>query len=423
MPAAMRSWLPFASGMLLALVAGIGIGRITGSSGSADSSADAAKSSRVGSGAAAGAAGRGGREDAASARARARAAQDVGGATANGAGLAAILDTPSRLDRTQRLLAFLDRLPVEQFGAVYQEFRDSPLAALRGSERSLVLQAWAERDPFAALGFLQQNGAEDWERETAVGAWASKDPQAAMAWAESAPDEGTVNNWQLGALRGIAATSPELARDLLARMPASETRGRALESMRPYVARQGFDYAAGWIDGIGDAALHGEAARMMAGDLASLDPARAGSWNASIADTEVRRAVSETVSDRWARVDLDAAKRWVEGLPENTRTEAAEGIARQYARQDPAEAANWLARLGNNPDLDGARRVFIEESFRRDPAASLGFVVNLTDAKAREGYYNRLVNGWMHRDAEAARAWVNANATTLPQGVVNRALR
>jgi hypothetical protein len=321
------------------------------------------------------------------------------------------------------LLAFLDRLPADQFGAVYQEFRDSPLAALRGSERSLVLQAWAERDPLGALGFLQNNGAEDWERETAVSAWAAKDPQSAFAWAAGAADEGKVNNWQLGALRGIAATNPELARDYLVQMESGETRNHALEAMEPYLTRYGFDFAVNWVDGVSDAGLRGQASRMMANDLANLDPARAADWNRMIADTDLRRDISETVSDRWARVDLDAAKRWVESLPEDTRTEAAEGIARQYARQDAAAAASWLNRLGNNPDLDGARRVFIEESFRRDPEISLGFVSTLTDQRAREGYYYRLVGGWSGRDAQAARAWVSANATALPEGVVKRFLR
>ena len=160
---------------------------------------------------------------------------------------------------------------------------------------------------------------------------------------------------------------------------------------------------------------------MLAGDLASLEPTRAGAWNASIKDTAVRRDVSETVSDRWAAVDLNAARQWVERLPEDTRTEAAEGVARHYARQDPQQAAQWLTGLGTNPDLDGARRILIEESFRADPVTSLGFVANLADPQAREAYYNRLVKGWLRQDADAARNWVQQNATILPSGVVRRA--
>ena len=333
--------------------------------------------------------------------------------------LTSILGLPSRLDRTQRLLAFLDRLPSDQFASVYDELRNSPSANLLGSERSLILQAWAERDPHGALGFLQENEASDWERETAVATWAANDPQAAFAWASTAEDAGNVNNWLLGATRGIAATNPELARDFIAQLDG-RTRDQAIDAVRPYVMQYGFEYAANWISGVGDEAVRNRASREMARDLANLDPAQAGVWNAAIADTNTRRDVSETVSDRWARTDLEGARTWVESLPEDTKSEAAEGVARQFARQDPVAASQWLASLGDNPDLDGARRIFIEESFRRSPATSLEFVSNISDQRAQEGYYQRYLGGWMRRDEAAARDWINSNSQVLPERVVRR---
>ncbi len=333
--------------------------------------------------------------------------------------LKAIFESTSRLDRTQRLLAFLDRLPPEQFGAVYDEFRNMPGVNLRGSERSLILQAWAEKDPHSALGFLQEKGAEDWERETTVAAWAANDPQAAFAWASTAPDEGNVNNWLLGATRGIAAADPELARDFLGQLEG-ETRNQALNAMQPYVMQYGFDYAKDWIAGMGDEEMQGRASRQMARDLSNLDPVKASEWNTAMTNVDLRRDVSETVSDRWARQDLAAARAWVESLPENTRTEAAEGIARNYAREDAAAAGKWLAGLGNNPDLDGARQVFIEESFRKNPQTSLEFVANLSNNDAKNRYYWQNLGQWMRQDEPAARQWMNQNAQILPPQIVQR---
>lgn len=352
-------------------------------------------------------------------RKREEAGREGGSAKPVDKDLHAIMESTSRLDRTQRLLAFLDRLPADQFASVYDEFRNSPGANLRGSERSLILQAWAERDPHAALGFLQENGAQDWERETAVATWAANDPQAAFAWASSAEDEGEVNNWLLGATRGIAATDPELARDFLGQLEG-RTRDQALNAIQPYVLQFGFDYATGWIAGVGDEEVRNRASRSMAGDLANINPEQAARWNTAMTDVELRRDVSETVSDRWARTDLASARTWVEGLPENTKSEAAEGIARRYAREDAQAAGKWLAGLGDNPDLDGARRIFIEESFRSSPETSLEFVANLSDQRAQEGYYWRYLGGWMRRDEAAAREWMNGHAQNLPQRVVNR---
>lgn len=405
-------WILSVGGAALALGAGVMIGRI-----SAPSSASATAGSESSSG-------RADRPGAGLSLAERIQRKKEGEGREGGAkpvdkDLKSIMELSSRLDRTQRLLAFLDRLPADQFAAVYDEFRNSPGANLRGSERSLILQAWAERDPLSALGFLQQSGAQDWERETAVATWAANDPQSAFAWASSATDEGEVNNWLLGATRGIASTNPELARDFIAQLEG-RTRDQALDAVQPYVMQYGFDFATGWIAGVGDEETRNRASRSMARDLANLDPVQASQWNAGMTNVDLRRDVSETVSDRWARTDLASARLWVERLPEDTKSEAAEGVARQFARQDPVEAAKWLSGLGNNPDLDGARRIFIEESFRNSPETSLGFVANLSDPRAQEGYYWRYLGGWMRRDEAAAREWMANNSRNIPKQIVDR---
>lgn len=405
-----------AGGLVLALGAGVMIGRI---SAPGDTTADGTSAAWTASAKSGERASEGGLSLAE------RMQRKRGSETREGAGkpvdkdLQSIMESTSRLDRTQRLLAFLDRLPADQFASVYDEFRNSPGANLRGSERSLILQAWAERDPLSALSFIQEKGGDDWERETAVATWAANDPQAAFAWASTAKDEGDVNNWLLGATRGIAATNPELARDFIGQLEG-RTRNQALDAVKPYVMQYGFEYATAWIGGVDDEGVRNRAAREMARDLANLDPAQAGQWNAAMTDVETRRDISETVADRWARADLPAARTWVEGLPEDTKSEAAEGVTRRFAREDPAAAAQWLAGLGDNPDLDGARRILIEESFRNSPQTSLEFVSSISDQRAQEGYYQRYLGGWMRQDEAAARQWMNSNAQSLPERVVAR---
>lgn len=407
-------WIWSAGGVALALGAGVMIGRISAPEGdksaNGSGSASARSSERGGSDGRFGTAGnsRGKDKDG-----RAASAKSID------SNIKAIFESTSRLDRTQRLLAFLDRLPPEQFAAVYDEFRNMPGVNLRGSERTLILQAWAEKDPHSALAFLQDKGGEDWERETTVATWAANDPQGAFAWASTAEDEGNVNNWLLGATRGIAAADPELARDFLAQLEG-ETRNQALNAMQPYVMQYGADYAMNWLSGLGDEAMRNQASRSMARDIANLDPAKAAQWNGAMTNVELRRDISETVSERWARQDLAAARAWVERLPEDTRTEAAEGIAGRWAREDPAAAAKWLTGLGNNPDLDGARTVFIEQSFRSSPQASLEFVANLSDRNLQERYYQRNLGAWIQQDENAARRWLANNAQSLPPRIVQR---
>lgn len=336
----------------------------------------------------------------------------------------ALLETPSRLGRMQRLLAFLEELPDDGFGEVYRTLSDSPLGGDRQSERSLILEAWAERDPQAATAHLQENDADDWERETTLSTWASYDPDAAFTWAQNAEDDGRVNNWVVGTLRGMASASPELARDYLVNLEDEDTRNRSLRAIQSSVMRNGFDSATAWIAGIDEEnPLHERAARSLANDLAELDPAAAGAWASSLNDPGTRREVAETVSEDWARTDLDSARQWVETLPQDALTEAAEGITEAWAGQDPDAAARWLAGLGNDPELDGAKRDYIRETWRDHPEYALGMTTALNDPRRRNRTMRQVLGEWAERDSDAARNWATANQELIDPEVIQRVFR
>ena len=332
-----------------------------------------------------------------------------------------VLDSPSRLGRMQRLLAFLDQLPDGQFADVYRELSDSPLARDRQSELSLILQSWAERDPYAATAHLQENGAEDWERETTLSTWAAYDPQGAFAWASAAEDEGRINNWVVGALSGIASSNPELAREYLVGLESEHTQRESLRSIEAAILRNGFAATEAWIAGLDpESEVHSRAARYFADDLANLDPAEAGRWSESLTDAGTRREVSERVSEEWAEIDLDSARAWVETLPQDTMSEAAEGIIEEWAGRDPAEASQWLASLGNSPELDGARREFVRETWRQNPEAALGVSATVADAEDRNRVMSWTLGRWAREDQQAAADWVNANPTAVPAETIQR---
>lgn len=344
-------------------------------------------------------------------------------AAANPAQLDDLLSEVDRNNRTRRFLDYLARLSDDEFATLAAQLTTGPQAELRRNEYAMLLTEWAARDPYAAAEYLQTGAHDDWERETLLAAWAARDPQAAFDWAAAAPDEGEVNNWVGGAMRGIAASNPELARQLLESMEPGRTREHALRNSIGLIAALGAEQAGSWAAAIADESLRQEATRNLAWPLARTDAPSAGSWVASIADTPARRDASEIVSEQWARADLASARQWVESLPENTRTEAAEGVAQQFGRTDPQAGADWLRTLGDNPDLDGARRRFIDSAAGSDPATAATVVSTLSDQGAQNGYYQRIIGQWASRDANAARSWVNANAAALPEALVRRFVR
>ncbi|MFC7336683.1 hypothetical protein ACFQY0_05810 [Haloferula chungangensis] len=411
------SWTLTATSVPLALIAGIMLGR--SSSGESDATASSSDAPNRNIPTRSGLSG----DDSGSASKRDGSSRSSSSDDSTRQQLTAILESSSRLERTQRLLAFLDRLSTDQFASVYEELSDSPMANIRGSERSLILQAWAERDPMSAIAHLEENGADDWERETTLSTWAAIDPAGAFAWAASSEDDGGTNNWMVGTMRGIAATSPELARDFLTQMPDDRTRSRSLETMQGYVMQYGSEYAENWIAGISDSDLKNRASRYLANDLARLDPERAAQWSATITDPNTLREVSEDISESWARQDVESAKSWVMTLPDGARGEAVEGVASQYARQDPTAAAEWLNSLGNSPAYDDAREEVVRASYRQDPATSLNYISNIASERERNRNYERYLGDWMRRDADSARDWALNNQTVLPQNVVDRYLR
>jgi hypothetical protein len=336
------------------------------------------------------------------------------------AALKLALSDADRVTRTRQMLRFIDSLSPNEFQGVVDSFRANGLSKVRGSEYALLLHAWIEADPYAAVTYIEETEPSGNARRTAITAWAAADPYAAAAWVEGREDEGSTNDWTVGLLRGIASNDPELARQTLEGLEAGRTRSSGMEAILPYVMQHGFDFTADWIASIENEDLQRGTARRAARELTRTDPEQAGTWISSMVSVNSRRDASEEVSDEWARSDLESARRWAESLPEDTRTEAAEGVARHMARQDPERTAEWLDSLGDNPDLDGARRIFLSESANQNPQVALENVYTLSEQSDQSRMYGQILSHWSRQDNDAARLWVLDNATTLPAGLVKR---
>lgn len=330
------------------------------------------------------------------------------------------LANADRVTRTRNLLRLIDTLSPDEFHGVIEAFRADGLSRIRGSEYSLLINAWVQADPYAAVEYIAENDDSGNARRTAITAWAAMDPHSAAAWVDGREDEGSTNDWTVGLITGIASTDPELARQTLEGLESGRTRSTAMTSILPYVMQNGFEYASDWIASIADEDLQRGTARRAARDLTRQDPEQAGTWVSEMASVPARRDASEEVSDEWARRDLESARRWAENLPEDTRTEAAEGIARQMARQDPERTADWLNSLGDNPDLDGARRIFLSESTDRNPQVALENVYTLSKESDQARMYGHILSRWSRNNQDDARLWVLDNSATLPDNVVKK---
>ncbi|MDA7882217.1 hypothetical protein N9A94_07900 [Akkermansiaceae bacterium] len=332
--------------------------------------------------------------------------------------MAEILNTSNRIERTRQLIQLIDQLDPSDFEGVVSGFRESGWVEYNRSEYAMLLSAWMSQDPHAAIDYFDKSEPDGWSRKTAIAAWAAESPEAAANAIDGLEDEGEVNDWIVGLALGMARNDPSGALLALQELPADETRKQAIRSILPEVVSRGSDFAGEWIGMIAEPALQRDAATSLARPLADRDPIAAAEWVREMETVNTRRDASEIVADVYAANDLQGAKLWAESLPHDTMTEAAEGVAKHLARDNPADAAQWLQNLGNDPDLDGARIQFLREAVKQDPQIALDSVPTLSKTSDQERHYRDILKTWSKTDKEAAITWAIDNVASLPPKVV-----
>lgn len=333
-----------------------------------------------------------------------------------------ILNRGSEVERTRELLDLIDHLDQDELAEVVHNFREAGWVDYNRGEYSLLISAWMDRAPFAALDYFQQSETDGWTRKTAIAAWASEDPAGAAAAIDGLEDEGEVNDWVLGLVKGTARNNPDEALAFVLNQTTGETKEQALREITSEVVIRGLDYSSQWLEQVTEPDLKLDAAKRLAGSLARRNPEAASDWVNTMADPGARAEASAVVSEIYAREDLEGAKDWVIGLPEESVGVAAQNVARYLTRKDPAEAANWLRTLGDAPTLDPARIRFLQEAGRQDPMTALDQVSSLSKAKDQERYYRDILYQWRKRDQEAAVAWASTHSELIPPKVLSSIL-
>lgn len=336
--------------------------------------------------------------------------------------LSQILNTSKQVERTRQMLVFLDQLGDDQIATVISGFHEAGWVDFNRNEYSLLISTWIERDPFAAITFLDQNVTDGWTRKLAASAWAAEHPEAATHTINGLQDHGKVNDWIVGLIAGIARNDPEGALHTLSTLTTGHTKKQAVRSILPEVVLRGSEFAGQWLEKIKEPKLQQDSAKQLAHSLAQRDPAAASQWISEMTSARTRREASQIVSEIYAEQDLDAAIAWTETLPPDSLAEAAKGVTKHLTRQDPASAAQWLLKLGDTPDLDPARLRFLHEATPHSPQIALQHVPTLSRSQDQEQQYQKVLNHWKTQDPTAAIAWASQNASELPSTVLKSIL-
>lgn len=326
-----------------------------------------------------------------------------------------IVRSENALDRSRAMLAWIDSLAPDEFEAAVARFRSLGITGARMGEYAMLLTAWAEIDPTAALAYTTKNTRGGMATGTVLAAWASRDPESAIAWAEANHEGDDANPYMVGIIRSIAATNPTRATELLQKMPFSNERGEALTAMIPHLLKMGSESAKQWISALSDERLRDGATARFAEEMAKTDPAGTASWLLANLGEASTRSVDEVFGE-WAKTDKAAAMDSFGKLPEGAaRTRALRGLVINEAGNDPQAAATLMNTYPADVD-DRLVLHFVWNSFDKAPEVALTQVSKIRDQDMQSRMYSRALGSWLDDDQAAAQSWINS--ANLPEAVL-----
>lgn len=323
--------------------------------------------------------------------------------------LEAIIRGENPLDRSRALLAYIDQLGPGDFEAAIAHFRGLGITESRFGEYAMLLTAWAQADPMAALTYAKANTRSGFATNTILASWAATDPDAAIRWAEANHTGTEANPYFASIIRTLGATDPAKATSLLTGMERSPERGEALDALLPHIVAQGGDAARTWISNLTDESLRNGSMMRAAEQLAQTDPKATADWLLANPGDATKRTL-DNVLGVWASNNQAAALAYFEALPRGEdRSNALRGVISAVASQDAAAAAKMLDRYTGDV-TDSAIQSFVWHSFGSDPALALSYIGRLSDQGSQERMYSRTLDNWLNHDATAAQAWLQKNS-------------
>ena len=351
----------------------------------------------------------------ASARGRSGEGRSEGSFDERLANMEDIIRGENALDRGRAMLSWIDSLAPEEFEDAVARFRSLGLTEARMGEYAMLLTAWAELDPTAALAYTTENTRGGMATGTVLTAWASRDPESAIAWAKANHEGDDANPYMVGIIRGLAETNPTRATELLQDLPFSRERGEALNAMMPHLMQMGAESAKGWIDGLADERLKDGAIARFAETMAKDDPEGTATWLLANLSDASTRSVDE-VYEEWAKKDMASAKTSFENLPEgDARSRALRGLVNIQALENPQAAANLMNSYPDDVD-DRMVQHFIWRSFDDAPEVAVSQIALMENGGRQDRMYERTLEAWLERDKPAAQKWISS--ANLPESVL-----
>jgi hypothetical protein len=293
-----------------------------------------------------------------------------------------IMREPGKTRRLQSLMDFYADLDPAEFALEAEKLGDMPFAD-RMLASALLFSRWAEIAPQEAMAYTQNMGRAAWMvRPTIVSSWASSDPVGAAQYYTEHPEEfGGGGGW---GGRGGTNSAGQIAGEW---------------------AKQDPDAALEWAQGL-EGRDGSSAVRSVFQELANTDPAKAAEMASSLEGDQLSEAYS-AIARKWGSSDWDSAEQWISSLPADQRDGALAEAIRGLSDNDPILASQQIANLTDAEEISDAVRSVARNWAQQDPAAAAEWLVG-QESEDLGRPMSEVMSSWVSKDSAGALSFLDA---------------
>ncbi|CAN5371827.1 hypothetical protein BH23VER1_BH23VER1_27200 [soil metagenome] len=320
----------------------------------------------------------------------------------------------------------LEELTPENAAAASEAVRASSSGMDAMRFLSLLSYKWGAIDGAGAVENAQADPdgrASTFGTMLALSGWASADPDAALEWLSSQEDtDGRARGmWMRGLVSGLANSDPAAATALLTEMAASgdeEASNYIGSIVQQQIKLNGIQGAESWANSLSDTSLKTSAFRDIADAYTRQDPAAAADWIARYAGEDFATDAVSRIAGRFADTNPQEAVKWATTLPAGeAQNRATRQAFNQWTDNDPMAASEYLTKMPASASKDHAITGLVGEIARQDPESALAWSLSISDPELQQRNIVENASRWFRRDQEAAANWVAG--ANLPEATQN----
>lgn len=352
----------------------------------------------------------------------------------------AILSRSNIFGAIRPMLRLVDSLNLEDMPVALKALED--VRDVEGDEIFAVflMMRWAELDPADAVEKVKsynRNAFFNPAQEVIIPAWTQRDPFAALAWAKSISDGDNKKKALELIIQTMARSSVEEALQM-ARSHAPElvpkeglpqpivealNQKSAPEAARRFAAANALQELNGamgrwaakdrpaamaWARALQDSEQQRAAVNAVISQWASDDiKGAATAFDELAADLGKLAPAANAIARHWPQSDLAGLKQRVAQLPDGAaRNEMTGQLAERFGATDPEGGAQWLSTLPSGQARDRATQGYAKTVARKDGGAAMEWALSITNPDMRKASMHEVVSDWFNRDPAEAYAWM-----------------